>query len=160
MDFGAAERFSVGAMGEPGHRVFMLQLVVDSHSRWYVLEKGQVAALVLEAQGLLATLDVPSEPAPASPRELEAPDELEFRISEMHLGYSETSDMVTLLVAGGESDVQHEYALTTTQLQAAADMGARAVAGGRPACPRCGLALDPDGHTCPTSNGDLRDHRP
>ena len=160
MDFGAAKQFRVGAVGEPGHRVFMIQIVTDDQSRWYVLEKSQAAALALEAQGLLAALDLDAEEEAAPAGELEPAGEVEFRISEMHLGYSETSGMVTLLVAGGESDTQHEYAVTPAQLDAAAQMGSDAVAGGRPSCPRCGLAMDPDDHICPTTNGDLRNHRP
>ena len=160
MDFGAAKRFWVGAIGEPGHRVFMIQMVTDDQSRWYVLEKSQVAALSLEARSLLASLDLDAGDDSDPGGELEEPAELEFRISEIHLGYSETSGMITLLVAGGESDTQHEYAVTPGQLEAAAEMGAGAVAGGRRSCPRCGLAMDPDGHICPTTNGDLRNHRP
>jgi uncharacterized repeat protein (TIGR03847 family) len=159
MDFGAAKRFVVGAIGEPGNRVFMLQLVADGRSRWYVLEKGQVAALVIEARGLLQTVESDLE-STVDAGELEPPAEIEFRVTEMRLGYSERSGMVTLLVAGGEADEQHEYAVTPGQLEAAAEMGGAAVVAGRPACPKCGLAMDPDGHICPTSNGDLRQHRP
>ena len=160
MDYGAATRFVVGAIGEPGNRIFMIQVVTDDRSRWYVLEKGQVAALAIEAQGLLATIE-PNVAKPADAvGELEPPATIEFRVVEMHLGYSETSGMVTLLVAGGETDEQHEYAITPGQLGAAAEMGGAAVAAGRPACPKCGLAMDPEGHICPTSNGDLRHHRP
>ncbi len=160
MDLGAARRFVVGAIGEPGNRIFMIQVDVDDRSRWYVLEKGQVAALAIEAQGLLATIDFEGGAGVESAGQLEPPDEIEFRVTEMHLGYSETSGMVTLLVAGGESDEQHEYAITPSQLEAVVELGSIAVAAGRPACPKCGLAMDPDGHICPTSNGDLRHHRP
>lgn len=160
MDFGAAKRLVVGALGEPGDRIFMIQVVTDDRSRWYVLEKGQVAALAIESQGLLATIEVSAGSSTGERDELEPPDEIEFRVAELHLGYSETSGMVTLLLAGGEYDEQHEYAINPGQLAAAAEMGAAAVAAGRPACPKCGLAMDTEGHICPTSNGDLRNHRP
>ena len=160
MDFGAAGRVVVGAIGEPGNRIFMIQVVVDDRSRWYVLEKSQVAALALEAQSLLVTIEFEAGTGAESGGQLEPPDEVEFRVTEMHLGYGETSGMVTLLVAGGESDEQHEYAITPSQLETVVELGSVAVAAGRPACPKCGLAMDPDGHICPTSNGDLRHHRP
>ena len=52
------------------------------------------------------------------------------------------------------------FDVTPAQLDAAARHGAAAVRAGRPRCPRCGLAMEPEGHHCPATNGDLRDHRP
>lgn len=46
--------------------------------------------------------------------------------------------------------------LAPAQARAFATRCARAVAGGRPACPFCGGPLDPSGHICPRANGYRR----
>jgi hypothetical protein len=53
-----------------------------------------------------------------------------------------------------------DFEVDLDQLYAMAIHAREAVVAGRPQCPRCALPLDPEGHVCPASNGDLRRHRP
>jgi hypothetical protein len=79
----------------------------------------------------------------------------------MHLQYREDPDTITIVLVPTVDDIDSvSFEVTPAQLDAAARNGAAAVRAGRPRCPRCGLAMDPDGHHCPSTNGDLRNHRP
>jgi uncharacterized repeat protein (TIGR03847 family) len=46
--------------------------------------------------------------------------------------------------------------LTPSQTDAFVKRATAVVNAGRPPCPFCGLALDPQGHVCPRSNGYRR----
>ncbi len=81
--------------------------------------------------------------------------------AELRLGYDEPAETVTLtLVSTGEDAPEVTHRMSSAQLGAAARVAVAAVLAGRPRCPRCGLAMDPEGHPCPLGNGDLRGHRP
>jgi hypothetical protein len=137
----------------------MVQFTADDGPHAYVLEKAQVAALILEARKLLSAVGVQ-----ADEKNSRAPDAAvvpEFRISEMHISYAESDELVRIHLIPVTDDVESvEFALTPQQLGSALSAAQVAVEGGRPPCPRCGLAMDPDGHHCPATNGDLRGHRP
>lgn len=148
-----------GAIGRPGQRTFMVQFAADDGSHAYVLEKAQVAALILEARKLLGA--VGQQVDVSASRSPDAGVVPEFRIAEMHLSYAESDELVRLHLIPVSDDVESvEFALTPQQLGSALSAAQVAVEGGRPPCPRCGLAMDPDGHHCPATNGDLRGHRP
>ena len=85
----------------------------------------------------------------------------EFRIAEIHLAYEDSEDRITIGLIPTTDDVEGvEFVVSTSGVAAVLEGAQRAVEGGRPPCPRCGLAMDPDGHHCPATNGDLRGHRP
>jgi hypothetical protein len=84
-----------------------------------------------------------------------------FRVGGLELGLSDDSNTALLVIhSTDDADPSAEYELTSAQLDAFAREALVAVAAGRPTCPRCDLAMDPEGHNCPRSNGDLRNHRP
>lgn len=56
----------------------------------------------------------------------------------------------------GPGDTVMRVILSPAQARAFAARCARAVEGGRPSCPFCGLPLDPGGHICPRANGYRR----
>ena len=157
-----ASDFSVGYVGEPGQRAFFFQIVDDDTTYSYLLEKGQVAAFAEYAQRLLDAIGFSESGAVLQPPPpLREPDEIDFRIDTMQLRYDEDAGLIALTLGPAQSDepaVVHR--LTPAQLDAAARSGGESVGQGRPKCPKCSLAMDPDGHVCPTSNGDLRHHRP
>lgn len=156
-----ADRFAGGAIGEPGQRVFMLEFVVGADVTAYVIEKLQVAALAQEAQRLLEERGLIGAGLSLDPGGVHPDAPVAFRVGGLELAIDGSSDMVNLVVhSTEESDPPAEYELTMPQLDAFAREALAVVAAGRPACPRCGLAMDPDGHNCPRSNGDLRGHRP
>ena len=159
MEYSDVEGFAADAAGEPGARTFLLQLTGPWGRHTYLVEKAQVDALAAGIKHLLAeTDDTPDPTVNAALLEEEIP---QFRVANLALGYDESIKMGMLSISSvSEDDEDVTYRLTLDQLAAAARQGEIAVAGGRPSCPKCGLAMDPDGHTCPTTNGDLRHHRP
>lgn len=159
MDYSEISGFAADAVGEPGSRTFLLQFFGAFGRNTYLLEKGQVAALVAGTDQLIKEVGLTVgevEPAPLLIDEVP-----HFRIGQLGLGWDEATERVIITVESvAEGDEQVTYHLSIEQLVAAARQGEVAVGGGRPHCEHCGLAMDPDGHACPTTNGDLRNHRP
>jgi uncharacterized repeat protein (TIGR03847 family) len=158
---GAADSFLAGAIGEPGGRTFLLELRAGGEVSWFLVEKRQVAALALESAQVLEETGF-SGAGGGGATELGAPDAVRFRVAQIELVYTEVSGLIdiVLLPADPERDDAVGFSLTPVQLDQMARAAAAAVERGRPACPRCGLAMDPEGHPCPVDNGDLREHRP
>ncbi len=155
-----AERFAAGAIGEPGDRVFVLEFVVDGVVTAYVIEKVQVAALAQEAQKLLRERGMIGAGLSLETGGIDPSSPIDFRVGGLQLGIGESFDEASLVVhSTEETDPPAAYEVTLPQLDAFAREALAIVASGRPSCPRCGLAMDPDGHNCPRTNGDLRGHR-
>ena len=155
------ERFAGGAIGEPGHRVFMLEAVVAGEAIAYVIEKIQVAALADEAKRLLRERGMVGAGLSLDSGGVHAETPVAYRVGGLQLVLEDDSDVATLIIYSTEDeDPPAEYELSLAQLDAFAREATMAVESGRPSCPRCGLAIDPEGHNCPRSNGDLRGHRP
>jgi len=159
------ERFTAGALGEPGQRVFYLQCAGDGSMVTLRCEKQQVGAVGESLAGVLA--DLPARPLGPLPDDLELhfPIEPAFTVGGLALGYDEDHDRLLLLieevVLGDDADALPEassarWVLTREQARAFVPRAADLVAGGRPLCALCGRAIDREGHTCPTTNG----HRP
>jgi len=155
------ERFAGGAIGVPGHRVFMLEAVVDGVGVAYVIEKLQVAALAEEAKRLLRERGMVGVGLSLDPGGVHAETPVAYRVGGLQLVVEDDSNTAALVIYSTEDDdPPAEYELTLAQLDAFAREAATAVEAGRPSCSRCGLAIDPEGHNCPRSNGDLRGHLP
>lgn len=160
-ELGPVDAFIAGAVGEPGERTFLLQVVQGENRLSFVLEKGQVEALAEQAIALLDEVGLADAGAALAPTEPWFPDDIGFRVGAMQLGYAEAGQVVTLLLVPTDDDTEPvSFQLDPAQLDVAARGGLEAVAAGRPKCPRCGLAMDRDGHHCPATNGDLRGYRP
>lgn len=158
MDYSDVAGFAAGAIGEPGARTFLLQFTGPWGRHTYLLEKGQVAALAAGTDQLLR--EVGRTAGDATAPEL-IDDVPRFRVNQLGLGFDELENVALITIESvAETDDDVTYRMDLVHLTAAADQGALAVTGGRPACPKCGLAMDPEGHACPTTNGDLRNHRP
>ena len=157
----AVERFAAGAIGEPGNREFRIEVVIDGRTTAYLIEKLQVAALAEEAQNILRERSTLGAGLSIETGGVGAETPLEFRVGGIQLALDDESGLVTIMLhSTEEEDPPVTCELTLPQLDAFAREALAIVASGRPACPRCGLAMDPDGHNCPRSNGDLRGHRP
>ena len=163
---GRADRFVAGAVGEPGQRTFLIEVEGSGPPRWFVLEKQQVAALAERVLELLRSSGFESEGIPGLA--LREPDVVDFRVGEIRMAYASSEELITVtLIAVSDDDEEEsadddgvEFDVTADQLHAMALHAREAVLAGRPQCPRCALPMDPDGHVCPASNGDLRRHRP
>ncbi len=155
------DRFAGGAIGEPGQRVFMLEVVVDGTATAYVLEKLQVAALAEEARRLLRERGMVGSGLTLDPGGVHEETPIAYRVGGLQLTLDDDADVAGVVIySTDDGDPTAEYELTLAQLDAFAREAVTVVESGRPACPRCGLAMDSEGHNCPRSNGDLRGHRP
>lgn len=111
LEFDPVDRITVGAVGEPGARIFLLQAAKGEQLRTWILEKEHVMAIGTGSYTLLAQLgrqeitrEILGEGAlGATPKgfaELMAlePDEPAFRIDpdSMAIGYDESKDMILI----------------------------------------------------------------
>ena len=153
------DRLTVGTVGPPGKRVFLLQARAAGHVVTLKIEKQQVAALSEYLGQILS--DLPSPGELPTDLELDEPVEPDWVIGALGVTYDEVTDRVVLVAeeAVAEDDDEGEVArlsATREQVAALAIRGVALVEAGRPPCPLCGFPLDPSGHVCPRSNG----HRP
>lgn len=162
--------FTAGAIGEPGQRVFYLQVRDDDLTVSVRCEKQQVAALAEYFDGLLDDL----EPAPFGVSTVDLallePVQPIWTVGSIGVAYDEPSDRIVVvleeltdlpdpidepdvddddgLVAGASVRVR----LTRAQVAAFVRHSRELVASGRPPCRFCGLPVDADGHPCPRMN--------
>jgi uncharacterized repeat protein (TIGR03847 family) len=175
--FDPAERFVVGTVGEPGERSFFLQARAGARLTSVLLEKAQVIAIADRLEILLRELrrvdpSMVIEELPRDERPLDTPIVEEFRVGIVSLSWLSDRDVISLeMQAVNENSPESEeilsdddtdapdllrVILTPSQTDAFVKRATAVVNAGRPPCPFCGLALDPQGHVCPRSNGYRR----
>lgn len=155
-DFVDPTGIGVGAIGEPGARVFYLQARSDDQVVSFKVEKQQVAQLAAWLVTELSLMERAEEDAP--PAILHEPVEPVWTIGPIGVAYDAETDR--FLIEASElllEDAIHEPAIaririTRAQATALAVHGMAAVSAGRPPCPFCDLPLS-DEHICPRSNG-------
>jgi uncharacterized repeat protein (TIGR03847 family) len=176
-ELSAPERVTVGTVGEPGQRTFYLQAREGDRLVTLKIEKQQVAALAELLGELLDDLPTPGAPPGGADLELELEEPVlaAWVVGSMQLAYDNAADRVVLMaeeaeivdpdegpveVAAGEdgeaTGAIGRLAFTREQAAALAARGAELVTSGRPTCPLCGNPINPEGHSCPRTNG----HRP
>ncbi len=154
-NLGTIDHFVAGAVGDPGRRTFLLEVSSEGALEWFLLEKRQVAAL---AERSIAALRAAGATLPEAGPELTTPGEPTFRVGEIGIGIED--DQAVILLSPTEEEAEGvAFSVSLDRLGAMAVRAADVVGAGRPACRFCGLPVDPSGHTCPASNGDLR-HEP
>lgn len=182
--FDSPDRFVVGTVGEPGERTFFLQARDGRQVTSVVVEKEQVAVLAERVEAMLdeivrrtggqAPIPEDAESAAEDLDPLEQPIVEEFRVGTLTLAWEgDTQRIVITAYAAGDATAEDEdedppenpeestrdvflVKLTGAEARAFAKRAQAVVAAGRPSCPFCGLALDPDGHVCPRANGYRR----
>lgn len=171
--FDEPDRFLAVARGEPGKRAFFLQAGQGRAVVTLGLEKMQVAALAERISAVVAALGEPPGEARASDRRLvdqavEPMVEL-FRVGALALGWDPETKSV--LVEARPVNEEGEYPevtdddpdahdllrvrLSAPQALEFATAATAVVVAGRTPCPFCGQPLDPSGHFCTRSNGQL-----
>ena len=152
------DKVTVGAVGEPGQRLFLLQARAGAAVVTLKVEKVQVAALAAHLGTVLQSLPPPG--ALPENLDLDEPAEPEWVVGSLAASYDEVLDRLLLVaeeaVPDGEEAAEARFSLTREQVAAVAIHGTRLVEAGRPPCPLCGYPLDQRGHDCPRTNG----HRP
>ena len=172
-DFRHTTRFTTGTIGEPGRRVFFLQLGDQVDTVTVKLEKQQVRALAQFLRTVLDDLPSPSgqpEPVPLIAAE---PD---WVVGQIAVGVDEADGKVVLVLEElvADEDEEDDDSLESSladeldwdepsgaRIRAHVDVNLAAgfvaasdelMAGGRPPCSLCGQPLDPGGHACPRLN--------
>jgi uncharacterized repeat protein (TIGR03847 family) len=170
-DFRAPDRFTAGTVGEPGQRIFYLQVTEGDRTATFRLEKQQVAALADSIADLLVDLAEPTdEPADVGLVEPVVP---EWVVGALGVGYDDVDDRILIAAQEFQPVDDPEAAeevgvdallepdpdlgaarvvLTREQAAAFVHHARSLVEAGRPPCPFCGRPLDPAGHACPRMN--------
>jgi uncharacterized repeat protein (TIGR03847 family) len=155
-------RFTVGAIGEPGHRVFYFQVFADGVEVALKCEKQQAQALA-EHLGRLVE-DLPHEPAgPVAPAEALPPSELIWPVGSISLGVDREARRLLVMfeemVDPDEDDdplavepAQVRVRLSVDQVAAYVAQVESLVSASRPLCRLCDAPIDPSGHACPRLN--------
>ena len=172
IDVPEVDGITVGAVGEPGRRIFYLQVWAHGTIRSLKVEKQQVAALGAAVSELLADVAIDD---PVALPDLIDPGEPEWVVGAMALTeVDERTGRVILVltefVPGLDDDedgpsgaapepldapipAQARLGLSLGQLAALGLRCEQAVQGGRTQCELCGRPKDPAGHVCPKTNG-------
>lgn len=155
-------RFTVGAVGEPGHRVFYFQVFADGVEVAVKCEKQQAQAL---AEHLVKLLDDLPHDAQAEipPAEALPPTSLEWPVGSISLGvdreamrllvmFEELVDPDEAEDALAEDPAQLRVRISAEQVQGFVAQVEALVATSRPLCRLCDAPIDPSGHACPRLN--------
>ena len=167
-DFNPVSRITIGAVGPPGERIFLLQASQGTSTITLKLEKEQAKVLASSILELLEELE-DKYPRPqarfdkplSSDLMLQEPIEPVFVIGRIGLGYDQNEDLIILVVQeiefeGGGKPATARFWATRGQMRALGDHTLEVASQGRPICPLCDAPIDPDGHFCPRSNGHER----
>ena len=161
-DLPDVDRFTAGAIGEPGQRVFYLQAIAGAQVVTLRCEKTQVAALAEYFAELLADLPTPPDTELPTDMDLVSPVNEEWIVGQIGVVFDETRDRMVvrvdeLRIEDDDADDQlpgmARVSLTRAQVHAFVARAAQLVSAGRPPCPLCGRPLDPEGHVCIKTNG-------
>lgn len=155
-DFVNPTGIGVGAIGEPGARVFYLQARSEDQVATFKIEKHQVAQLAAWLVDELSQMERPDEDAPLAV--LHEPVEPVWTIGPIGVAYDLQNDRFVIEATellrddAAEDPAIARIRITRAQATALAVHGMAAVSAGRPPCPFCDLPLSAD-HICPRSNG-------
>ena len=161
------EWLTVGAVGEPGHRVFYLQAGGAGRRVTLRMEKEQVLMLAVSIEQFLSDLQQrfpglvePDAGYEESEMQLADPLDPDFHIGNMGLGYDEKEDRLLFVLREAVEDAPSREEVseaslwcTRGQLLRVARWGTELARRGRPICGNCGNPIDPAGHFCPRKNG-------
>lgn len=160
-------RFTAGAMGKPGKRVFYLQGQDEQQVITLVCEKQQVQSLGLGIEEFVRDLQkryphllTPTVSYIEADMDLQEPLEPLFRAGQLGLGYDEDTDRVIVVAqevppdeAESEESVTVRFWGSRSQMLTMAQWGLSVADKGRPLCGNCLQPMDPEGHFCPRRNG-------
>lgn len=162
-EFDRPGRFTAGAIGDPGRRVFFFQVFADGTEVAVKCEKQQAVALAEHLVNLLA--DLPGdEPADVPAAEALPPADLAWVVGSISIGVDRAESRLVVVLEEAmlgdddedatltEDPARLRVRLTREQVRAYASQVAVLAAGGRPLCRLCDQPIDPDGHACPRLN--------
>lgn len=169
-----ATRFIVSAIGEPGERQFFIQVKSSEGLNSVTLEKTQVIALTERFEelirelrrGKLATAADLSAAAAVDNLPMELPIDQDFQVGVISITWEKDLVLVNIQAISQDEDLILDdldsgpdliiATLRIDQVKGFCERAKSIVNAGRPACPFCGLPIDPRGHLCPRANGYRR----
>lgn len=169
-----ATRFIVSAIGEPGERQFFIQVKSSNGLNSVTLEKTQVIALTERFEelirelrrGKLATAADLSAAAVVDDLPMELPIDEDFQVGVISITWEKDLVFVNIQAISQDEDLILDdldsgpdliiATLRIDQVKGFCERAKSIVNAGRPACPFCGLPIDPRGHLCPRANGYRR----
>lgn len=183
-ELGDVDRITADAIGEPGQRIFFLQMSADARTYTITVEKEQVQLLSTSILEILASVGRETGGGfDEDAMRIELPVDPLWRAGRLSIGYDEDRDRISLeieefvrenaelaselelddedLLAGGMPEGFREpdrvrASATAEQMLALSRYGASVVGRGRPTCQFCGNPIDPEGHHCPAMNGHAK----
>lgn len=160
LEFDDPKRVTVGYLGQPGDRTFLLEVEDDVRRAQFHLEKAQVAGLGDLVAQLLARLD--DRPASDWDREamsLEPPFRPVWRVAGIAVGLDRDTgrfhvELTEMVPEDGDEARTARIAMDRDQARRFAAHAAAIVSEGRPRCRLCSRPVESDGsHVCPATNG-------
>lgn len=159
-DLGPARLVRAEAEGQPGKRVFRILLEAAAGCAVVTVEKEQLSALATGIQGLISEIGHVLMAESTIPTEISLEPKFEFRAFSLGLSYDQEDHIFAILIYDQEDARRDVPTLSGSfsrgQAKTFADEALELVTAGRPACALCKQPMDPDGHSCPMSNG----HKP
>jgi uncharacterized repeat protein (TIGR03847 family) len=161
IEFDPVDQITVGAVGEPGERTFMIQARRGVDTTTLVLEKAQVVALARETFELLSRVGFPERSETQEAEELDETHEPMWRVGTIAIAYEEERDLIMvecreLVPEEEEMGERARFWVTRSQFVGLGRRGLEVAAQGRPTCPYCWQPMDPSGHFCVATNGHGR----
>lgn len=169
-----ATRFIVSAIGDPGERQFFIQVKSSDGINSVTLEKSQVIALTQRFEdlirelrrGKLASVADISATAVLDDLPMELPIDEDFQVGVISITWENDLVVVNIQAISQDDDLILDdldsgpdlliATLKINQVRGFCERAKILVSAGRPACPFCGLPIDPKGHLCPRANGYRR----
>jgi uncharacterized repeat protein (TIGR03847 family) len=156
-EFTHPDRFSAGAVGDVGSRLFLIQAIEGTRTLTIKVEKQQIAILATYLSRAIEGLGRPGH-LPEDLALVLSPDQgIDFVAGNLSVVINDETGNVDVLVeeAVEEGALGDSATIVVSKEQAAAFAihATQLVEAGRPPCPLCAMPLDPRGHDCPRTNG-------
>ncbi len=159
-EFTNVSKLAAESFGQPGQRTFRILVDSESSTASIWIEKEHLFQLALAIQQMMTALEEDPSASQEPPYDREAPGltNLDFRVMKLMLGHDQRRGLFII----DAHDVDDEDRATVRvwadrqQLLEFSEEALRVCAAGRPLCPLCGKAIDPDGHNCARVNGHAK----
>lgn len=159
-EFGTPNRFTVGAVGEPGGRTFYFQVFADGLEVNLKCEKQQATALAGHLTGLLADLPDDEAASEATATEALPPSDIAWIVGSISIGVDRPNRRIVVLLEEIEPEEESgigapgrlRVSLSPSQVHGFARQIDALESVSRPICRLCDRPIDRSGHACPRLN--------
>ncbi|MCB1031051.1 MAG: DUF3090 family protein [Acidimicrobiales bacterium] len=156
-DLGDVAMFTVGAIGEPGQRLFYFQAFGAGTEVCIKCEKVQ--ALTLATQLMTVIPPLPSDAEEVAPAEALEPNEVLWPTGSINVRANSQGTVLILefieFTDPDDLDIEPatlEFRVTPDQIRAFVAQAGVLASASRPICRLCEHPIDPSGHACPRLN--------